>query len=198
MAFESPHAVILDDGELTDVRSMLTDLGVPFVDELPKGDGPQRAIPLLVTTSARARGPGAALPANYLHLVVCDATDESTADVPCDFLLQRPIEAAVLRLLTQRAGYEGPERRRMLRVVIDGPVGLWVDDREFDAQLAQLSIGGCGLITHEPPEPGGRAILEFSRELTGPRGLRVNGRVLSVRDVKGSEPPRHDVSIAFD
>ena len=31
MAFESPHAVILDDGELDDVRLILVELGIPYV-----------------------------------------------------------------------------------------------------------------------------------------------------------------------
>jgi len=198
MSFEPPHAVILDDGELVEVRAMLDEMQVPYVDGLPRrGDGPERAIPLLITTPEGARRLGRHLPANYLHLVVASEGDE-TADLPCDFLVRGGVEAAVLRLLTQRAGYDGPERRCMLRVAIGGPVALYVEGEEFEAQLAQLSIGGCGLVAQERPQEGLRACLVFPRERTTPRSLSVEGRILSVREAKDGVQPRYDVSIAFD
>jgi PilZ domain len=198
MGFEPPQAVILDDGELVEVRSMLDDMQVPYVDGLPlRDDRPERAIPLLITTPEGARRLGSALPANYLHLVVAAEGDE-TADLPCDFLVRGAVEAAVLRLLTQRAGYEGPERRCMLRVAIGGAIGLYVEGEEFEAQLAQLSIGGCGLITQERPHEGAHACIAFPRERTLPRKLRINGRILSVRESKNGSAPPFDVSIAFD
>jgi hypothetical protein len=207
MAFECPHAVILDDGELDDVRLMLAELGVPFADNAPAGGEPERAVPLLISTPARARAHmagenGCHIPPHYLHIVIwiggAPYSSDALEDIPCDFVVQRPIEPAVLRLLTQRAGYGGPERRRMLRVAIGTPVGLLVDEQRGGAMLAQLSVGGCGLITDDPPDDGSSVTIEFPPELTEPRELRLRGRVLSVREAVQADKTRYDVSVAFE
>jgi len=207
MAFECPHAVILDEGELDDVRLMLAELGVPYADIAPAGGEPERAVPLLISTPARARAHaagenGCRIPPHYLHIVIWvgDERDagEGLDDIPCDFVVQRPIEPAVLRLLTQRAGYGGPERRRMLRVAIGAPIGLWVGEQRSEALLAQLSVGGCGLISDDPPEEGSAVAIEFPRDLTAPRELRLSGRILSVRPVIQPENTRYDISVAFE
>jgi hypothetical protein len=207
MAFECPHAVILDDGELDDIRLMLAELGVPYADAAPTGRKLERAVPLLISTPARARAHftgenDRGLPPHYLHLVVWLEDDPDTgkrlADIPCDFVVQRPIEPSVLHLLTLRAGYKGPERRCMLRVAIGTPVGLWVGEQRSQALLAQLSAGGCGLVSDDPPEEGSAVAIEFPRELTAPRELRLRGRVLSARPAIQAEATRYDVSVAFE
>jgi len=207
MTFGLPHTVILDDGELAEIRTMLGEAGIPFVDEIPEGRTPERAIPLLVTTPRRARAltdsvEGAGLPPNYLHLVVSEAEDASTGDllvgVPCDFVIQRPIDPDVLRLLTQRAGYEGPERRRMLRVAIGAAIELQVDGETCAAQLAQLSIGGCGLVVSEEIDEDALLSIDFPRALTEPRELSLQGHVLSVREIPGSGGKNYDISVTFD
>lgn len=207
MAFECPHAVILDDGELSDIRQMLAELGVPYADIAPAGGEPERAVPLLISTPARARAhfageSGCRIPPHYLHLVVWTdgepGSDESLDDIPCDFVVQRPVEPSVLRLLTQRAGYGGPERRRMLRVAIGTPVELWVGEQKREALLAQLSVGGCGLVSNDPPEEGANVSIEFPRELTEPRKLRLRGCVLSARPAIRAETTQYDISIAFE
>ena len=207
MAFECPHAVILDDGELDDVRLMLVELGVPYADVAPAGGEPERAVPLLISTPARARAhvageDGCRIPPHYLHIVIWvgdgPVAGEALDDIPCDFVVQRPIEPAVLRLLTQRAGYGGPERRRMLRVAIGAPIGLRVGGQRREALLAQLSVGGCGLVADDPPEEGSSVTIEFPPELTAPRELRLHGRVLSARPAIQADKTRYDVSIAFE
>jgi hypothetical protein len=207
MGFGLPHTVILDDGELAELRSMLSEAGIPFRDTIPEGKRGPRAIPLLVTTPVRAcdllqERSGEGFPASYLHLVVSDVAEttarELLAGVPCDFVIQRPIDPDVLRLLTQRAGYEGPERRRMLRVAIGTSVELRVDDRAHEAELAQLSIGGCGVVMTDAPEEGAAVTLEFPRALTEPRRLSLSGRVLTVREEENADGKPCDVSIAFD
>lgn len=207
IGFGLPRTVILDDGELAELRSMLSEAGIPFRDSIPEGKKGPRAIPLLVTTPGRARDllrerNGEGFPASYLHLVVSDVEETTARDllagVPCDFVIQRPIDPDVLRLLTQRAGYEGPERRRMLRVAIGASVELRLDDRAYEAELAQLSIGGCGVVMTDAPEEGAAVSLEFPRSLTEPRRLSLSGRVLTVHEDEDVDGKPRDVSIAFD
>jgi hypothetical protein len=207
MAFESPHAVILDEGELDDVRLLLVELGIPYVDVAPARAEPERAVPLLISTPARARAHvagenGCRIPPHHLHVVIRvgggPVAGQALDDIPCDFVVQRPIEPAVLRLLTQRAGYAGPERRRMLRVAIGSPIGLWVGEQRREALLAQLSVGGCSLVGDDPPDEGSAVSIEFPPELTAPRELRLHGRVLSARPAIQADEMRYDLSVAFE
>jgi hypothetical protein len=188
---------IVDDGELLDVRQALEALGVRYEDG---GDDAGHEIPLLVTTAGRARGvrgAGREGLRHHLHLVVSDADGEALEGVPCDFLLRRPVTREVLRLLTERACYSGPERRRMTRVAMGAPVTVRVDGQAHDAILAQLSIGGCGLVCSRPFDADAALVVEIPPELTKPRRLAIAGRVISSRSTTTADGATFDVSVVF-
>jgi hypothetical protein len=196
-AADPPHALVLDDGELRDVRDALAAIGVRFADAI---DPTRGEVPLLVTTAARARalleqGPA---PRHHLHLVVTDPQDGPLTDVPCDFAIQRPVASTVLRLLAERAGYEGPERRRALRVAIGAAVEVRVGENDREAILAQVSAGGCGLVANAAFEPGARLAIRVPPELTLPRRLTLQGRVLGARRTTTADGDTWDISVGFD
>lgn len=198
MPADLPHALLLDDGELGDVRAALASIGVRWSDAVE--DAPARAVPLLVTTPARARalwerGPA---PRHHLHLVVTDPGDGPLVGVPCDFAVQRPVAPAVLRLLAERAGYEGPERRRTLRVAIGAAVEVQCGEATREAILAQVSANGCGLVATGPFEPGARLSIRVPHDLTAPRRLALRGRVLGSRRTTTADGETWDVSVGFD
>jgi len=197
VAADLPHALVLDDGELGDVRDTLAAIGVRWSDAV--GDS-GREVPLLVTTAARAKalvevGPA---PRHHLHLVVTDPQDGPLVGVPCDFAVQRPVAATVLRLLAERAGYEGPERRRTLRVAIGAAVEVAVGDANREAILAQVSASGCGLVSSAALETGARIAIRLPHDLTSPRQLTLRGRVLGARRTTTADGETWDVSIGFD
>ena len=200
MRSELPHALVLDDGELPDVRAAFASIGVRWADALE--DAGQHEIPLLVTTPARAKAlvqPGSRPPRHHLHLVVTGPEEGPLVDVPCDFAIRRPVAATLLRLLAERAGYEGPERRRNLRVAIGAPVELrTADEQRRDAILAQVSATGCGLVASAPLEAEQRIWIHVPRELTAPRSLTLPGRVLGARRTTTADGETWDVSVAFD
>lgn len=200
MRSELPHALVLDDGELPDVRAAFASIGVRWADALEEAG--QHEIPLLVTTPARAKAlvqPGSRPPRHHLHLVVTGPEEGPLVDVPCDFAIRRPVAATLLRLLAERAGYEGPERRRNLRVAIGAGVELrTADDRRRDAILAQVSATGCGLVAGMPLEAEQRIWIHVPRELTAPRTLVLPGRVLGARRTTTADGETWDVSVAFD
>lgn len=189
---------IVDDGELLDVREALAALGVRYEDG---GEDAGHEIPLLVTTASRARGvrgAGRGGLRHHLHLVVSDADGKALEGVPCDFLLRRPVTKEVLRLLTERACYSGPERRRMTRVAMGAPVTVRVDGNTHDAILAQLSIGGCGLVSSRAFVVDAALVVEIPPELTKPRRLAISGRVISSRSTTTADGATFDVSVVFD
>jgi hypothetical protein len=195
---ELPHALVLDDGELPDVRAALTAIGVRFADAV-EGDG-EREVPLLVTTAARAKAlcETPATPRHHLHLVVAGPDDGSLIGVPCDFAIRRPVAASLLRLLAERAGYEGPERRRALRVAIGAPVLVRVGESSREAILAQVSASGCGLVASHSFETNARLVIGIPSELTAPRSLALPGRVLGARRTTTADGETWDISVAFD
>lgn len=210
MANDLPQVRILDaHGELDDVRGILAELGVPFADvAIPEGKedpDPDVAAPLLVTTPAGAHAlqtDGATGPAHHLLLVVADAPgvrgDRPLASVQCDYVLRRPLDPNVVRLLTERAGYGGPERRSVARVAVGAAVALRIDGQQRDGILAQLSVRGCGLITAFPLEMGDALTVMLPDELTSARPLALDGHVLSAREVATADGTNWDLSVAFD
>jgi hypothetical protein len=191
-----PHALVLDDGELGDVRDTLAAIGVRWADAVADSG---HEVPLLVTTAARAKAlVEAGPPRHHLHLVVTDPQDGPLVDVPCDFAVQRPVAATVLRLLAERAGYEGPERRRTLRVAIGAAVEVLVGEDAREAILAQVSASGCGLVAGAPFEAGSRIAIRVPHELTSPRRLTLRGRVLGARRTTTADGETWDVSVGFD
>ena len=202
MSRERLRALILDDGGLSEVRAALGDLGVTFLEaELGAEPLPEDGeFPLLVTTPARARAlsDAAQTPRHHLHLVVAERDGELFDGVRCDFLVQRPVCPEVLRLLLERADYEGPERRRMTRVAIGIPVVVHTSGRSRELAMVQLSTGGCGLVTAQPLDLGAPVRIELPEDVTHPRRLELRGQVLSSRLVRTADGPNFDVSIVFE
>jgi hypothetical protein len=111
-----------------------------------------------------------------------------------DFLFERPVDAAALRLVLLHALYTGPERRRAPRVAMSLPVRFRCGLRTRAATLVELSEGGGRLATREPLGVRRRVAILLPAEVTGGRRLELVGRVVAA---SGSGPdPVH--SIAFD
>jgi hypothetical protein len=86
----------------------------------------------------------------------------------------------------------------MTRVALGAPIVLSHDGVGQQAILAQISVGGCGLVTSFPLPADASVRLELPRDLTGPRHLSLTGRVISSRDATTADGATFDVSIAFD
>jgi hypothetical protein len=188
---------VLDDGELRDVRAALAAIGVRWADALEEAGSAE--VPLLVTSAARARAllDGSPAPRHHLHLVVA-GPDDPVSGLACDFAIRQPVPTVVMRLLAERAGYEGPERRRTLRVAIGAPVEVRVGDAAREAILAQVSATGCGLVSGALFESGTRIQIRVPQDLTAPRSLALPGRVLGARRTTTADGETWDVSVAFD
>jgi hypothetical protein len=193
--------LVIDDGELQDIREMLARLDLPYADahdtdttEISPGPS------LLVTNARHALDSAAARPRSFIHLVVYDdlspTLHKALQRSGCDLVLQRPVNPHAFRLLAAQALYEGPERRTGRRVVLSAPVELQAGGRTNPATLVQLSLRGCGLSTREAVKIGNEIQLTFPPELTGGDPLRVEGPVLSVRKLELDSGQR-EVGMAF-
>jgi len=207
MAFP-PSVLLLDDGELTDVRRLLDDLGVDFVHLRGAGigDGLEPPRDLLLTTARRAQtipqqagaGGGAAGP---VRVVVANEEAETLRERlrqgGVDFLVRRPIHSEALRLLVLRALYRGPEKRSALRVPFGVPVTARAGEREIAAVLAELSAGGCRLLVEAPVAAGSPVEVDVAAE-PGDAPLALRGRVIRCQVDGGGGGREAALAVEFD
>jgi hypothetical protein len=179
--------LVLDDGELDDVRALLHDLGVEYANA-PLGSGAAADLRLLIATPRYLVGPGADRLASTCVATRRIAIWEGGARTlraqlersQCDFVVERPIHPAALRLLVVHALYEGPEQRRRPRVAMGDPVKLRAGLRSRQAIMVQLSARGAGLVAPHPPKVGETLKLVLPAKLTRSGSHALDARVIDV------------------
>lgn len=177
--------LLVHDGELADVRSLLGELGAPFVERrgslLPDDRDvpwtlviatPKRLLDLHLNPSAKKR--------TQIAIVDQDSRTlrNSLHRAGIGLMVRRPVHPAALRALVLHSLYSGPEKRRTVRVSVGAPVRFRVGWRQRPAVLADLSLGGCRLLVDEPVEPDRKIRLQVPAEIAGGRGFSVRARVL--------------------
>jgi hypothetical protein len=203
MVRSEPSVLLLDDGELDDVQELLQELGVEcarvrgstLVDETP--------IPrdLLIATPRRVGGvQGEEGP---LRIVVVNEDSVTLRDqlraIGFDYLVRRPVHREALKLLLMHCLYKGEERRREPRI----PVGYEVSFRSGllprRSTLADLSIGGCRLISRYAIEPGRRIKITIPVQLGATEPLTVSGLVLRMSfDERLGEEGLYTAAVQFE
>jgi len=201
----APRVLIRDDGELDDVRALLTQMGVDYAEATRRGSA-ELPVDLLVSST---RSVASTLDEisdsrnhhDYLHIVVVDEASRTLHRMlrgrGCDLLLRRPVHPTALRLLVQRALYAGEERRQTKRVAIAAPVKIHKGLLWHGATLAELSIHGCGLVSSRALRVGDALKVELGRQLTGAQTLSLDARVVGVQRQLAGESGKHSIATAF-
>jgi hypothetical protein len=203
----SPAVLLLDDGELVDVQTLLEEIRVPY-GRVRGGAIAQRTPPptrLLVATPRRVEA--VPLPASgtdsLVRIVVVGEESPSLRaklrEVGFDYLVRRPVHREALRLLLLHCLYTGQERRSEPRI----PVGFEVSFRTGllprRATLADLSTRGCRLLSKWALEPGRRITVTIPQRSGVPDSVSVKGKVvrMSLDERLGADGP-YSAAIAFD
>jgi hypothetical protein len=194
---------IADDGELADVRQLLRKLDLPF-DDTSRGHSSPPSLQIsnprhALEQCARA---GDDVPEGHsFHIVILDEDSASLRrelkSGHFDFIVQRPVHPAALRLLILHALYSGPEKRSAARVAMSADIKLGSGLLPRAATLTQLSEKGCGLISDRQLDVGDRTTVVFPRGLTASRSLSLNGRVVASTPAGDDPCEGHEISIAF-
>jgi hypothetical protein len=198
--------LIVDDGELEDIRQILAELQVEFA-LLRGGAIPEKIDPpsrLFVATPRRAllaqhwKGAQYATVPMRVGIVAEDSNTLRTMLRRLGFhlLIRRPVNAYALRLILLRAIYSGEERRQEDRVPIGAPVSYRNGLFRRPGTIAELSQRGGRLLTDAPPKTGTRITLQLDVPETS-RTLTLRARVMRVshEPVAGEQ---HTVAFAFD
>lgn len=206
MSHLEPHhkatTLLFHDGELEDVRALLTELCPGFVERrgvLPPEDR-ERSFELVVGTPQRVLSlefaPGRARPT---QIAICDSDTRSMRNslyrAGIQLMVRRPVHPAALRALLLHSLYRGPEKRRSVRVSIGAPLRFRARWRKRAAILADLSIGGCRLLTPHRIAPGKAITLRVPPEIAAGRSFSLKARILRELEGSGSE---HVLAVKFD
>ena len=182
-----PAVLLLDDGELEDVQTLLEQLKVPFArirgGAIVSGTPPPRD--LLISTPRRidAVSPSDAnAGTSPVRIVVVqeDSTGlrERLRRSGFDYLIRRPVHPEALRLLLVRSLYRGEERRGEPRVAAGFDVSYRTGLRSRRAILADLSTKGCRLVSRTAIDSGRRIRVNLPEALETGDPIGVVGRVL--------------------
>jgi len=203
---KGPSVLVVDDGELENVRETLDALDVDYA-HLRGGAVPRRLEPptlLFVATPRRAalaeRWP-ARVQGGPLKIGVAAEDSNALRDAlrqqGFDFLVRTPVHSEALRLLLLRAVYTGEERRREPRYAIGCEVQCRTGLRRRTATLIELSSGGARLLAPLPLGLGSRVSLELPPALVG-GGAWLRARVVRVREGGRPRTDEHTIALAFE
>jgi len=191
------QVVIRDDGELTNLRRLLDEIGVSYDSGARNGE----STPLLVTTPRYALGrkeSGTSLPDCGTHIVMAKSfTQTVRAQLQrynCDYVVEESFHHTALQLLILHSLYQGPERRKLDRIAAAEPVKLKVGWRNRDATLVQLSPRGCGIACSWNCDVDSALTLNLPKTMTGGAAMAIPARVVGRDSTNGGE---RQLSLAF-
>ena len=207
MMQQQSSVLLIDDGELDDVRRLLREIGAETSDlrggAIPESVSPPRD--LLITTSRRARvaeGWPAPIgdPPHPVKIAVV-TEDSITARrmlrlMGFDFLVRRPVHPEALRLLLMRCVFRGQERRRHPRSPVGCTVSYRHGLRRGTAILSELSLEGLRLLSTRPLSVGTGMTVRVPGQLLGGKSFSLRASVIR-SDVRRSRRGRRELDIAL-
>jgi hypothetical protein len=200
-----PRVLLAHDGELSDVRELLEEIGAEFEErngELRAEDHqilwkvvvgtPRRVLELQVGASGEKPTRIALFGGESKTLIAMLRRSG------IDLMVQRPVHPAALRLLIIHALYQGPEKRRHQRVTIGTPVRYRLGMLKRTGLLADLSLRGCRLITKEEASRDKPIKVFLGTELGGSKALVMKGRVVRSGPTDGAGEDVYATAVVFD
>jgi hypothetical protein len=201
----NPSTLLVHDGELADLHTLLEELGTPFAARLGalEAEDHRACWDLIIGTPQRLLAlPFQAPGALQQRIAICDQDSRTLRDslhrAGIDLMIRRPVHPAALRALLLHALYRGPEKRRLPRTNIGAPVRYRTGWRQHPAILADLSLGGCRLLTQQPAQRDKTITLLLPADLAGGRGLALRARVLRTDSATGQPPGTTVLFAKFD
>jgi hypothetical protein len=186
--------LLAHDGELDDVRAMLSDLDVPLLEcrRVPPDSCANHPWCLVIATPRLMLElvPEDTPDSRLVRIAIGDAESKTLrtalSRIDVDYFVRRPVHSESLRLLILHALYRGPEKRKAKRVSIGAPVRFRTALRRRSGILIDLSETGCRLQSEKPADPG------LSIKVAVPKGrnlkssINVDGTVIRLSRPRGA------------
>jgi len=198
----NPAALLVHDGELSDISALLMELGISIGER--KGEptpGDAAAVwDLVVGTPKRMLE--FPLGAQGARIAILEGDSKTLRAMlnraGIDLIVRRPVHPEALRLLVIHTLYSGPEKRRTERVAVGFPVRYRTGRlRRRDAVLVDLSMTGCRLVTEESVRIGTSITLHVPDTLAG-KALALSGNVVRAGTIQVDGHQRTSLAVGFD
>ena len=188
----NPATLLVHDGELTDVHELLGELCPEFVERRGELQAEDHQTPwhlVIATPRWMLKMPAQPGKTSTKQIAICDQDSRTLRNslrrAGINMMVRRPVHPAALRALLLHALYSGPEKRRVARVSIGAPVRFRKGWRQHPAILADLSLGGCRLLTDRPVDRGKIITLSIPPEVTGRKALTLKAYALCCGPAEG-------------
>ena len=206
----APEIVLVDDGELEDVRSLFDELGFGYT-RWTKGRVPAKLREprclLVITAVLAATLQYRRLPGRDIDRPVWIAVAESESrsqrrlisESGFDYLLRRPVHPSALRMLLQRALYRGEDQRRRQRVAVGYQVSYKVGLLKRPATLVDLGPAGCRLLTRHAVKIGAKLSIQFPAAIA--ETAFTHGGMITRKspgEAEGGQPGETSIGVRFD
>lgn len=207
---DCPHVLLLDDGELSDISSLLDEMNIPHL-RLRGGEIKDDIAPptgLLIATPRRAQAvrrgsPPGAMPGRPVRIIAVEedsnAMRRMLRQMGFHLLVRRPSHREIWRLLIQRAVYQGSERRGESRVTAGSEVAITGHEGSECALLVDISNRGCRLLADPALEVGAQLTMAIPEQEERGDEFVLQGTVLrSHRNSAQDGSLRTTVVMLFD
>jgi|SRR5262245_33747162 len=203
-------ALLIDQGELDDVYTLLEALGAEPTRQHTldaRGFSGWERPPRLVVAAARSAmrlSVGSSVEAQgIVTIAVVDTASQTLCGMlrrqGFRYVVRRPVHREALRLLLLRALFRGRDRREAPRVPLGCEIALRFRLRRKAATLLELSRTGARVLMREWLDPGDRLVLRIPSAVTGDRPLTLAGRVVRSERRRGVDPEqRVALAMRFD
>jgi hypothetical protein len=192
----APEALVIDDGELDDIVSILGELGTEPSRESPDSTfsvvtwvPPSR---VLVVTARRAlllRLPLHSQPEDFVAIAVTDSNARTVSAamhrLGYRYVIRRPVHPMALRALFRQAISQDAGRRRADRETFGCDVGWRIGWRRRSGAMIDVSSRGCQLLARECADVGSRVKIRIPSEAAEGPAFTVAGRVSRCTAARG-------------
>lgn len=206
----APSVLVLDDGDLLQVRSALMRLGADFVHLQGKQIGSVVTEPrdLLVTNWRCVHRLPKLEPAQgessdplwvCVHSEDFEPVRERLRSLGTHYLVHSGIDVSSLALLFGQLLHRGAEKRGAPRLPFGCEATYRVGGESRKAVLADLSMDGCRIIASQDVPPDAPLALDLPRELSGGARIEFPGRAVRSTPYEPlSQAPGHSIVIMFE
>ncbi len=184
----TPSVLLVDDGELDDVRTLLAQLGTEFVHlrggQIPDSLEPPSKLFIATTRRALLAEPWPVGPTAPRKIAIVTEDSNTLRNrlrrAGYDLLVRRPVHPYALRLVLLKGLFSGSEKRVDRRVPIGHPIRYRTGLRQRKAWIADLSLSGGRMLLNEKLVAGSRITMQLPSGVTDGKALTLRGSVLRV------------------
>lgn len=206
----STSVLLLDDGELDDVQTILDDVGVQYGRVRGGAIVANTPAPtkLLVSTPRRIEavqvgGLVSSEPDGLVRIVVVNEDSPTLRarmrEVGFDYMVRRPVHPEALRLLVLHCLYSGEERRAEPRIPLGVEVSFRTGLLPRKATLADLSTRGCRILSKWSLDPGKRITVTIPERSGIAESISLKGRVIRMTlDERLVPEGPYSAAVSFD